>query len=229
MTLVEAGRLQGARSLTKVCHVCPWSWSLPDIKLVLQSPLARALLTHHHRQRPLPPSLAEALTADNMPEAECQEKAPHRPELSEKGTIYWSHGLTRGDVGRVSPFPCPDAHFWICFPTSILLRKKPHEKRHHQAILVTEEAGPQATGVERERLHCSESREPVLGSQGGELGFQEPQLTLLLARDKRRRGGGAWLNPWPSGGFPARGGHGGPAEAGFPHWRGGADSPSPSH
>lgn len=131
---------------------------------------------------------------------------------------------TRG-CGVCTPFPCTDAHSWIRFPTSILLRKKQHEKRHHQAILlVTKGAGPRAAGFERKSLHCFESWEPVLGSQAGELGFQEPQLTLLLAQDKRW----AWLNPWPRGGFPARGGHGGPAEAALPTRRGGADFPSPS-
>lgn len=55
---------------------------------------------------------------------------------------------THGDVGCVPILL--HSYFWIWFPTLILYVKKQHKKRHHQStLLVTKEAGPKATGFER--------------------------------------------------------------------------------
>lgn len=101
VTLVEAGcplSHEDASGLPSVPvhaqrQTCKTSFAVPSGQGTAHpSPLSTSTAT-------LPGRCSMALTTDSMSAAECQEKAPHRHEPSEKGTIYWSHSLTQGDVG----------------------------------------------------------------------------------------------------------------------------------
>lgn len=76
--LVEVGWLQGARSPTKMCDIYCCSRCMPNFKLVLQSPLVRAMPAHRHchpQYCPVPWLMLYGLDSlEAVSVAECQGK-----------------------------------------------------------------------------------------------------------------------------------------------------------
>lgn len=116
--------------------ICRCSWSMPTFRLILQSPLWSGQgWLFSTANPPLAPHPGLLLCSPNSLEAylwlKHQEKMPCRWELSEKDTIYWSHGATHVAMWAASPFSWSHTQEmgWTGLPTLLPLYPKATQEK----------------------------------------------------------------------------------------------------
>lgn len=96
---------------TKLCGIYCCSWSMPTSNWFYDSPSSQGtsqpITTTNPNNLPRPPPAGlQSRQPRRVSVAERQEKMPHGWELSEKGTIYWSHRWTHTGTWGAYPFSC---------------------------------------------------------------------------------------------------------------------------